>query len=90
MLKVRYTKKFKNDFKQAQKRGLPMKKLKAVITCLAMEKELPAQYHDHALLGKYTSFHECHIQPDWLLIYRIDHGTLEFIAQRTGTHSDLF
>lgn len=90
MLKVRYSKQFKKDFKRAKKRGLPLNDLKNIMTRLANEETLEAKYRDHALSGKYSSFRECHILPDWLLIYRIDNGVMEFVAQRTGTHSDLF
>ncbi|WP_302594257.1 type II toxin-antitoxin system YafQ family toxin [uncultured Megasphaera sp.] len=90
MLKVRYSTQFKKDFKRAKKRGLPLHELKAVIEQLTSEKSLAPKHRDHALAGKYAAFRECHILPDWLLIYRIDHDVMEFIAQRTGTHSDLF
>lgn len=90
MLKLRYTRQFKKDFKKAKKRGLPMEELKIVLDILASEKPLPPSYHDHSLLGEYASFRECHIRPDWLLIYRIHEEVMELIAQRTGSHSDLF
>ena len=64
--------------------------LEAVITLLANEEKLPEKYRDHNLSGRYSSFRECHIQPDWLLIYRIDGDELELFLFRTGTHSDLF
>lgn len=90
MLSVRYSVKFKKDFKLAKKRGLPMQELKAIIELLATGKKLDSKYHDHSLTGNYAMFRECHIRPDWLLIYRIDHDELELLAQRTGSHSDLF
>ena len=90
MLKIRYTAQFKKDFKRAKKRGLPMEELKAVLECLAAEEPLDAGYRDHALAGEYAMFRECHIRPDWLLIYRIHGEVMELIAQRTGSHSDLF
>lgn len=90
MLNVRYSAKFKKDFKLAQKRGLPMQELKNIIEKLAAGKTLSAKHRDHALSGNYTMFRECHIRPDWLLIYRINDDTLELLAHRTGTHSDLF
>ena len=89
MLKVRYSAQFKKDFKLAKKRGLPLQELKDVLERLASEKPLDEKYYDHPLKGKYVSFRECHIRPDWLLIYRIDHDELVLVAQRTGTHSDL-
>ena len=90
MLNVRYSTKFKKDFKLAQKRGLPMHELKKIIETLASEKALEPKHRDHALSGNYAMFRECHILPDWLLIYRIDNNELELLAYRTGTHSDLF
>ncbi len=89
MLKVRYSTQFKKDFKLAKKRGLPLQELKDLLETLAAEKPLDEKFCDHPLKGKYASFRECHIRPDWLLIYRIDHGELILVAQRTGTHSDL-
>ena len=90
MLKVRYSSQFKKDVKLAQKRHLPLDELKIVIQQLANEEQLDEKYRDHALTGKYTSFRECHVHLDWLLIYRIEDGCCTLIAQRTGTHSDLF
>ena len=90
MLKVRYSAQFKKDFKLAKKRGLPLNELKTIIERLAAGETLEAKYHDHNLTGNYAMFRECHIRPDWLLIYRVDDDTVEMIAQRTGTHSDLF
>ena len=89
MLKVRYSTKFKKDFKLAKKRGLPMQELKTVIEKLAAGIPLEEKHRDHALAGNYAMFRECHIRPDWLLIYRINDMELELIAHRTGTHSDL-
>ena len=90
MLKVRYSAKFKKDFKLAQKRGMPMQELKNIIGKLAAGKTLETKHRDHALSGNYAVFRECHIRPDWLLIYRINDDALELLAHRTGTHSDLF
>ena len=90
MLKVRYSAKFKKDFKLAQKRGLPMQELKSIIEKLATGETLDAKHRDHSLSGNYAMFRECHIRPDWLLIYRINDDALELLAHRTGTHSDLF
>lgn len=80
---------FKKDLKIAQKRGCNLDKLTEVINLLAQEKTLGEQYRDHSLSGNYSGFRECHIEPDWLLIYRIDEGALELFLFRTGTHSDL-
>lgn len=90
MLSVRYSAKFKKDFKLAQKRGLPMQELKSIIEKLANGEPLDSKHRDHALTGNYAMFRECHIRPDWLLIYRINDNELELLAHRTGTHSDLF
>ncbi|MGM9579645.1 MAG: type II toxin-antitoxin system YafQ family toxin [Anaerovibrio sp.] len=90
MLKVQYSGQFKKDFKRIKKRGLDLERLKFVINELANENVLEPRYKDHSLTGDYVSFRECHIQPDWLLIYRIDKEKLVLVAQRTGSHSDLF
>ena len=67
-----------------------MHELDSVIETLQEEKPLGAKYNDHALTGNYAGHRECHIQPDWLLIYRVDKGNLLLVATRTGTHTDLF
>jgi mRNA interferase YafQ len=90
MLDVRFENRFKKDFKIAQKRGYDMNKLETVITLLREQKPLPAQYRDHQLRGTYDMYRECHIEPDWLLIYRIFNDELILSLTRTGTHSDLF
>lgn len=87
---VRYTTQFKKDYKLAQKRHLPMELLKAVIEKLANGEELPPKNRDHGLTGNWVGFRECHIQPDWLLIYRIEDDVLVLTLASTGTHSDLF
>lgn len=84
------TSRFKKDVKRIKKRGADMSELRAVLDKLCAEEELEAKYRDHALLGEYAGFRECHIRPDWLLIYAIDKGRLILTASRTGTHSDLF
>lgn len=90
MLTIKYHTKFKKDLKLAKKRGYDLKLLEKVIRMLADEKTLPDKYCDHALTGKYKNFRECHILPDWLLIYHIDNNILTLTLSRTGTHSDLF
>ena len=90
MLKVRFSGQFKKDFKKVEKRGKDMSKLKKILTLLSNEDVLPPANKDHALTGDWKSFRECHIEHDWLLIYRINNDILELIAQRTGTHSELF
>ena len=90
MLKLQTTSKFRKDYKLAKRRGLNLQLLESVIDDLLQEKTLDAKYKDHALTGNYIGFRECHIQPDWLLIYSIDKNRLVLTASRTGTHSDLF
>ncbi|WP_288794406.1 type II toxin-antitoxin system YafQ family toxin [uncultured Megamonas sp.] len=90
MLKIKYHSKFKKDIKTIKKRNYDLSKLQKVIEILVEEKTLPAKYKDHSLTGIYQDFRECHILPDWLLIYRIDKDILTLVLSRTGTHSDLF
>ena len=90
MLTIRYEKRFRRDMKLMQKRGYDVLKLKEVIELLADQKPLPERYYDHELIGNYKGCRECHIQPDWLLIYEIKENELLLILTRTGTHSDLF
>ena len=87
---VKYTTQFKKDFKLAAKRGLKIKLLEDVITALAAGESLDDKYRDHALSGNWAGFRECHILPDWLLIYRVENDVLVLTLTRTGTHSDLF
>jgi mRNA interferase YafQ len=90
MLNLQPTSQYRKDRKRAIKRGLPMKLLDDVLQILAEEKPLAEKFNDHALVGNYAGFRECHILPDWLLIYAVDRGNLILIASRTGSHSDLF
>ena len=90
MLSLKATTKFKKDYKRMKKQGKDLTLLQEVIDNLLAEKILDIKYKDHALAGNYLGFRECHIQPDWLLIYAVDHGQLILTASRTGTHSDLF
>lgn len=92
MLKPEFSGQFKKDYKLALKRGCDPKKLERVITLLCQEEQLPASYRDHALVNSrnYKNVRECHIQPDWLLVYRIVQDRLILQLLRTGTHSDLF
>lgn len=90
MLEIQYTTRFKKDLKIAQKRGYNTTLLKTVIECLAHEDSLPPKHKDHALIGNYVGYRECHITPDWLLIYKIEKEVVTLILSRTGTHSDLF
>lgn len=92
MLKVRYHNQFKKDYKLAMKRGLKPSKLEEVLSYLIKGKKLPDRYKDHQLTVSkyYQGVRECHIQPDWLLVYRIDEKELILNLLRTGSHSDLF
>ncbi len=81
---------FRKDLRLAQKRGYDLDKIKRVIRTLAEGDALEARYRDHRLTGDYNGFRECHIQPDWLLVYQIDGERLLLFLARTGTHGDLF
>ena len=87
---VKYTTQFKKDYKLAIKRGMKIELLDAVITDLANGVPLPDKNNDHALTGNWIGHRECHILPDWLLIYRAEGDVLVLTLARTGTHSDLF
>lgn len=87
---VIFTPNFKRDYKLMQKRGYKIELLKDVITKLASGETLPEKNRDHALTGNYKGCRECHIPPDWLLIYQIENKELILFLTRTGTHSDLF
>lgn len=89
-LKIIASNAFKKDLKSAKKRGLKLNKLQVIVDKLADEMPLDSKYRDHALTGNYKEFRECHIEPDWLLIYRKDTDVLELFLFRTGTHVDLF
>lgn len=89
-LRLVSTSQFKRDYKKAKKRGLDMRELQSVLDTLCAEEPLAERHHDHALVGTYAGFRECHIRPDWLLVYAVDKGKLILTASRTGTHSDLF
>jgi mRNA interferase YafQ len=92
MLKPEFTGQFKKDYKLAIKRGCKPEALQEVITLLVQEQPLPDKYRDHALVNSrnYKDMRECHIEPDWLLVYKIVRETLILKLIRTGTHSDLF
>ena len=89
-LALRKTSQFEKDVKSMAKRGMPIHELTTVIDLLLEQTPLPEKYHDHPLVGNYTGFRECHVRPDWLLIYTIHSGKLVLTCMRTGTHSDLF
>lgn len=88
MLEIVYTTRFKKDVKRMLKRGKTLRKLEVLIGKLINQEPLAARYHDHALVGNYAHHRECHIEPDWLLIYKLLVNTLRI--ERTGSHSDLF
>jgi len=90
MLDARYTAKFKRDYKAVKSRGYDVRLLKEAIALLVEEQPLSPKYRDHALKGDYAGHRECHITPDWLLVYRIEQSLLILELTRTGTHSDLF
>lgn len=92
MLQIEYLGQFKKDFKLAVKRGCDIAQLQKVITLLAEQQPLPQQYRDHALTDskEYKGVRECHIKPDWLLIYKVLQEKLILLFIRTGSHSDLF
>jgi mRNA interferase YafQ len=90
MLDIVSSAKFKRDLKRAIKRGCDMSLMDDVVSTLASGKPLPNKYKDHHLKGEYKRCRECHITPDWLLIYEIMDDELILYLTRTGTHSDLF
>jgi mRNA interferase YafQ len=88
MLEVNQLNSFERDLKRIKKRGKPLHKLQEIIELLAHQHPLPARQRDHMLTGNWQGTRECHIEPDWLLIYKVVESTLTLI--RTGSHSDLF
>lgn len=88
MLKPIETKLFRKDLKRVSKRGKNIDKLKEIILLLIKQELLPDKNKDHELIGNYKNHRECHIEPDWLLIYNIKENILNLV--RTGTHADLF
>lgn len=90
MLDINTTHQFMKDLKKAKKRGLDITKLNEVVRLIAMQEPLPAKNKDHNLSGEYLGCRECHIQPDWLLIYKVKETVSILNLVRTGSHSDLF
>ena len=90
MLEVVLSNRFRKDLKLAARRGLPLDELNSIVDQLAAQQPLPDKNRDHALTGDYIGFRECHIRPDWLLVYRVDGEALELFLFRTGSHTDLF
>lgn len=89
-LDVVWTSQFKKDYKLAMKRWQNINLLDDIIRLLAKGETLPETNRDHALSGNWIAYRECHIQSDWLLVYRVDNDILVLTLARTGTHSDLF
>ena len=87
-MNVAQTKQFKKDVKRMRKRGKDLDKIKTVIDLLVAEEPLPPKNRDHKLGGNWIRRRDCHIEPDWILIYKLADG--ELLLERTGTHSDLF
>lgn len=87
---IKRTSQFKKDYKTMIKRGMKMSELNDIINLLAEGTALPIKNRDHALTGNYIGFRECHIAPDWLLIYLVTEDALVLTLTRTGSHSDLF
>lgn len=88
--RLKKTKRFDKDVELAKRRGKNLDKLFDLIGKLAEGKELEPRYKDHSLSGEYQGCRECHIEPDWLLVYEIFDDCLILVLNRTGTHSDLF
>ena len=88
MRRQQQTKQFSKEVKKAKKRGKDLEKLKTIVTLLARDKKLDEKHRDHALIGKWKGSRDCHIEPDWVLIYTLENDILRL--ERMGTHSDLF
>lgn len=87
---VKFTSQFKKDLKLAKKQGKDIEKLLAVVACLANGQLLEERYRDHELTGNYSGCRECHVEPDWLLIYEIVEDVLVLMLYRAGSHAELF
>jgi mRNA interferase YafQ len=90
MLTISYSARFKKDYRLIKKRGYDIRLMEEVLEMLCSKQQLPQKYCDHALTGNYHAHRECHITPDWLLIYEVVDEELILNLTRTGTHSDLF
>lgn len=90
MLEIRFNHRMKRDIKLMKKRGKDLNKLEDILTKLAKMETLSEKNKDHQLIGEWKDFRECHIEPDWLLIYKIENKELILFATATGSHSDLF
>ena len=87
---IKYTTQFKKDYKLAKRQNKDIQLLKDLVALLADGRSLPEKYNDHSLQGNWIGFRECHILPDWLLIYKQEQDVLVLTMVRTGSHSDLF
>jgi len=87
-LTIRQANRFKRDIKRLGKQGRDLSEIQTVIKTLAVENPLDSKYKDHKLTGGWKGYRECHVKPDWLLIYKIDKDELELV--RTGSHAELF
>ena len=87
---IKFTNAYKKSYKRAKKRGLNLKLLDNVVEALGQGHKLDAKYRDHTLHGNWEGFRECHIQPDWLLIYLVENDVLTLTLVETGTHADIF
>ena len=90
MYQVKFTTTYKKSYKLMKKRGLDLSQLDEVIDLLRQGKQLDERYRDHGLSGNYAVFRECHIKPDWLLVYLIENDVLTLTLVETGSHSDIF
>ena len=91
MLNIQYGRRFKKEFqKTIHQEGHTPEMFQTVLDYLVREQPLPEKYRDHKLTGDYRGYRECHISPDWLLIYKTDRSRLILVLARTGNHSDLF
>ncbi|MEN8121372.1 MAG: type II toxin-antitoxin system YafQ family toxin [Bacteroidota bacterium] len=90
MYSIEFTNRFKKDVKLCKKRGYDIALLENAVDILQKKGKLPAKYKSHILKGKYAGLWECHLKPDWLLIWDQNEETLSLLFMNTGTHSDLF
>ena len=87
-LAIRQSTRFRQDVKRLRRQGIELARLETMVEALVAQRPLEERYRDHPLVGNWKGYRECHVQPDWLLIYRIDAGELQLV--RTGSHADLF
>jgi mRNA interferase YafQ len=90
VLRFKTTRQFEGDYRLMVKRGKDIEKLNTLMRQLVNQQPLESRYHDHALTDNLKGHRDCHIEPDWLLLYRIDRDTQEVVFIRTGSHADLF